>query len=107
MTTKPKTRKAPVADPIFALIAEHKAAENEWCRVDQRTGLGTQYEAAKRAWHRAGKRLARTKPTSAAGIGALISYVHRDIEGSLGGVVDWNMLALKTCAAALKRMEAA
>jgi hypothetical protein len=35
MTTKPETRKAPAAepDPIFALIAEHKALEKEWLRL--------------------------------------------------------------------------
>jgi hypothetical protein len=35
MTTKPKTRKAPAAetDPIFALIAEHKAREKELMRL--------------------------------------------------------------------------
>jgi hypothetical protein len=88
------------------LIATLTAAA-EW---DQRTGLtslSTQYEAAERAWHRAGTRLARTKPTTPAGAGALVSYVHRDIEGGLGGLADWHMPALKTCAAALKRMEAA
>ena len=33
MTTKPKTRKAPAADPIFAAIAEHKTREKEWLRL--------------------------------------------------------------------------
>jgi len=35
MTTNPKPRNAPAAepDPIFALIAEHKALEKEWLRL--------------------------------------------------------------------------
>jgi hypothetical protein len=32
MTTKPKTRKAPAADPIFAAIAEHKLLIKEFGR---------------------------------------------------------------------------
>jgi hypothetical protein len=47
MTTKPKTRKAPAADPIFALIKEHKAAEKERCRADEKRDLA-QPEAQKK-----------------------------------------------------------
>jgi hypothetical protein len=41
MATNPKTRKAPAADPIFALIAEHKTLIKELDRLEDnyRTGF--------------------------------------------------------------------
>jgi hypothetical protein len=45
--------------------------------------------------------MARTDPTTPAGAAALIAYTRRDI---VEGEVDWQMVALKTVAAALVRM---
>jgi hypothetical protein len=69
MTTKPKTRKAAPADPIFALIAAVKAAEKELYRCVENNGadVGNAWSA----WHTASMRLARTKPTTLAGAAAL------------------------------------
>jgi hypothetical protein len=132
MVTKPKTRKAPAADPIFAAIDEHKAiskelwgrlyyalteAEDEACIThgmrpsrsgdewDQRTGvkpLREQYERAQLAEDRAKRHLARTKPTTPAGAGALVAYIQRDLEDV--ELEDWHSAALKTVAVSLARM---
>jgi hypothetical protein len=50
-------------------------------------------------------RMARTKPTTPAGAAALIAYTRRDLMDA--PVPDWPMVALKTAASALARMEAA
>ena len=84
--------------------AAAKQAGVEW---DHRAGIAPlreQEERALAALKRAGMRMARTKPTTPAGAGALIAYTRRDI---IEGEVDWQMVALKTVAAALVRMEAA
>jgi hypothetical protein len=66
--------------------------------------LRKQYEAANRADDKAAMRMARTKPVSPAGAAALLAYLQRDIEKSLGSLADWHMIALKTAAGALARM---
>jgi hypothetical protein len=77
-------------------------AEREW---DQCTGvkpLREQYERAQLAEDRAKRHLARTKPTTPAGAGALVAYIQRDLEDvALEG---WHSAALKTVAASLARM---
>jgi hypothetical protein len=129
---KPNTRKAPADDPIFAAIAEHKAISKElWSRLyyalndaedkahethgmrpsrsgdewDQRTGIAPlreQYERGKLAEDRAKRHLARTKPTTPAGAGALVAYIQRDLEDV--ALEDWHSAALKTVAVSLARM---
>jgi hypothetical protein len=85
-----------------ARLATAERAGDEW---DQRTGvkpLREQYERAKLAEDRAKKHLARTKPTTPAGAGALVAYIQRDLEDvALEG---WHSAALKTVAASLARM---
>jgi len=73
----------------------------EW---DQRAGIAPlrkRYERAADAEHKAVMRVARTKPTTLAGEVALINYAGRDISGAA-----WQIVALKTAADALARMEA-
>ena len=66
MTPKPRTRKAPAADPIFALIAEHKpmtpagaAAMITYIRRDIDGGLGAIAEWHVTAWKTCAAALAR------------------------------------------------
>jgi hypothetical protein len=84
-----------------ARLATAERAGNEW---DQRTGIAPlreQYERGKLAEYRAKRHLARTKPTTPAGAGALVAYIQRDLEDALE---DWHWVALKTVAASLARM---
>jgi hypothetical protein len=83
-----------------------KAMMDEW---DRRVGIAPlreKYERALRAWHKAGMRMARTKPTTLAGAAALVNYARRDLVASKGSGSDWNLPALKTAADALTRMNA-
>jgi hypothetical protein len=87
--------------------AREAAAERAGVEWDHRVGIAPlreQYERANAAEHRAAMRMARTKPTTLADAAALIAYTRRDI---MEGEVGWQMVALKTVAAALVRMEAA
>jgi hypothetical protein len=73
-------------------------AGDEW---DQRTGVKPLREQLKRAGQaerRAAMRMARTKPTTSDGAITLINYARRDLSGG-----DWQLAALKTVAASLKR----
>ncbi len=74
----------------------------EW---DKRTGvapLRQRYERTRRAETAAGRRMAKTKPTTPAGAAALVNYVRHDIE--IGEGPGWHKIALATTAAALNRM---
>ena len=87
-----------------ARLAAGERAGVEW---DHRAGIAPlreQNERANAAERRAAMRMARTKPTTLAGAATLIAYTRRDI---IEGEVDWQMVALKTVAVALARMEAA
>jgi hypothetical protein len=78
-------------------------AEDDW---DERTGLAplrAALECAYDADDEAAMRLARTKPTTPAGAGALIQYVCRDDVGE----ADWHEVALNTVAEALVSIEEA
>ena len=107
MTTKPKTRKAPVAaiDPVFAAIAEHKVLTRESNRLEgscktarakaekrygkwERTPNPREWPGettvtpfyvrcnrAGRAERKAAMRMARTKPTTLAGVAAMITML--------------------------------
>jgi hypothetical protein len=84
------------------------AAERAGAEWDHRVGIAPlreQYERANVAERRAAMRMARTRPTTPAGAGAVITYARRDIEVGLGP--RWPMVALKTAASALARMGAA
>jgi hypothetical protein len=87
--------------------AREGAAERAGVEWDHRVGIAPlreQYERANIAERRAAMRMARTRPTTPAGAGAVITYARRDIEVGLGP--DWPIVALKTAASALARMEA-
>jgi hypothetical protein len=84
-----------------ARLAAAERAGPEW---DQRAGIAPlrkQHERASDADHKASMRVARTKPTTLAGEAALINYARRDLSGA-----DWQIVALKTAAVALARIEA-
>ena len=77
--------------------AAAKSAGIEW---DKRAGLAElrdEYERARRAEHSAAMRMARTRPTTPAGIAALITFTRRDMQS---GDTEWHMAALKTAASA-------
>jgi hypothetical protein len=88
-----------------ARLAAAECAGVEW---DHRAGIAPLREQDERAdadERRAAMRMARTKPTTPAGAAALVAYIRRDIEVGLGP--DWPIVALKTAASALARMDAA
>jgi len=85
------------------------AAAHAFAEWDKRAGIAPlrrQSERAEVAATRAALRMARTKPTTPAGAGALLSYLHRDVGISLGSLAAWHMPAIRTVAIALIRMEA-
>jgi hypothetical protein len=85
------------------------AAERAGVEWDHRVGLASlreQVESADSAERKAAMRLARTKPMTPAGAGALIAYVLQR-ERMYGGFEGWEIRALKTVAGALAKMEAA
>ena len=136
MTTKPKTRKAPAPDPVFAAIAEHKALIKESARLEKSyriardkaekkygewimapkcgewpglaivSPLYDRWNSAEYAEHKAAIRMARTKPTTLAGVGAMIACIRREVARGSDDVGDWLPTSLKTVGAALARMAA-
>ena len=87
-----------------ARLADAKRAGGEW---DRRTGIAplrNQCELASRAENEAAMRMARMKPTTPAGAGALIDLIRRELVDSEPS--DWMMTALETAAAALAEMRA-
>ncbi|MGB6325831.1 MAG: hypothetical protein WBG11_08665, partial [Methylocella sp.] len=87
-----------------ARLAAAERAGVEWDHRAGITPLREQADRASAAERRAAMRMARTKPATLAGAAALIAYTRRDI---MEGEVDWQMVALKTVAVTLTRMEAA
>jgi hypothetical protein len=88
--------------------AREAAAARAGVEWDHRVGitlLRKQYERANAAERRAAMRMARTKPTTLAGAAALVAYTRRDLMDAPDPV--WPMVALKTVASALTRIEPA
>jgi hypothetical protein len=125
-------------DPVFAAIGEHKALTRESsrleksCRIAQDkaekrygkwertpnprewpgettvTPFYVRCNRAGRAERKAAMRMARTKPTTLAGVAAMITHARREIKmGSEEDWEDWVPTALKTIADALGRKVAA
>ena len=107
MTSSRRASKPNVARPYAQDgKARWRAAEQAGVEWDHRAGIAPlreQYERAAKAERKAAMRMARTKPTTLAAAAALIAYTRRDI---MEGKVDWQIVALKTVASALARMEA-
>jgi hypothetical protein len=82
------------------------AAEYEGIAWDQLTGIAPlreQFERAQSAEDRAAARMARTKPTTTAGVSALITYIWNDVKDDLDSM-NWSTPALKTAAVSLAQM---
>jgi hypothetical protein len=82
------------------------AAEYECIAWEQLTGvapLREQFERAQSAEDRAASRMAHTKPTTTAGIGALITYIWNEAKDDLNSW-DWSTIALKTAVVSLAQM---
>jgi hypothetical protein len=98
------------ADPIFAAIDAHKAITRQLLRIENKldkagdlvgiASLRKQLDADQKAI----MRVAKTRPTTLAGVGALVAYVRRDM---MGPRPDWKEIALKTVAGALAKMRIA
>jgi hypothetical protein len=85
--------------------ARKAAAERAGRKWDKQTGvapLRQEFERTCAAEAAAGMRMAKTKPRSPAGAGALVAYARADIE--IGTGPEWQLPALATAAAALERM---
>jgi hypothetical protein len=61
----------PADDPIFAVIAEHKAAINAWVSINDDEASGKALEHERDVFHR----LFRTVPTTTAGVAAWLTYL--------------------------------
>ena len=104
---QPGANRKQVEKEFLDAKAREAAAERAGVEWDQREGIAPlreQEERANAAECRAAMRMARTRPMTPAGAAALITYTRRDI---IEGEVEWQMVALKTVAAALVRMETA
>jgi hypothetical protein len=118
-------------DPIFAAIAEHKMLIKGSNRLEKSCGtardkakkrygewirapnprewpgeaivkpLYDRWNRAARAERKAAMRMARTKPTTAAGAAAMLTHARREINRDSESAEDWVTIALKTVAAAL------
>jgi hypothetical protein len=85
------------------------AGEYEGIAWDHRTGIASmreQYEKALAANEKAAARMARTKPTTPAGAGALVAYIWSDIKEEID-LRNWSTIALKTVAVSLAQMNRA
>ncbi|HXN89408.1 MAG TPA: hypothetical protein VN890_08660 [Methylocella sp.] len=87
------------------MLAAAERAAVEWDHHAGITPLREQDERARAAESRAAMRMAWTKPTTLAGAAALIAYTRYELIYIADS--DWPVVALKTVAAALARMEAA
>jgi hypothetical protein len=82
------------------------ASEYEAIAWDHRAGtvaLRNQYELARKAEDRAANKVARTKPTTPAGVATLIDYIRRDIKDE---IYSWPLISLRTASTALAGMKA-
>ena len=100
MTTKPKTRKAPAADPIFALIEKHRAV----LALRDSLGLATEdgnpeYEEADDVELRLWRKLVKTTPKTLTGLAAFAKCVD-----SYSGGDDEACQAISTIAKALRSL---
>jgi hypothetical protein len=126
-----KAAPAKSIDPIFATIAEHKRLLRNFMRcrdifeaarsqAEKKHGkrlegmplamaasadtepLWDQFDRADHAARKGGKRLARTKPTTLAGVAALAAYLHRNYTDEINE--DWAEVSFKVVASVLTRM---
>jgi hypothetical protein len=106
-------------DPIFAAITAHRAAIRKQClafnkaeaaeiaaRDTKEASLAKRYHQAEKehvlaegAEKKAERQLLRTKPTTAAGVAALLKYALRDVDDVMPG--GWAYEALKSVTALL------
>jgi hypothetical protein len=105
-----RTRTSAADDPAFAAIDRHQKLDGIWldrCRGEE-DGLAKECEVdrAADAAERAAWRMARTKPTTAAGAAELLTYI---TTGPITGLFElgethWHETAFRTCAEALARI---
>jgi hypothetical protein len=85
-------------------------SEDDWPGQAITDPFYDRWNSADRAERKAAMRMARTKPTTLAGLAAMIDHIQREVSAGSDNVEDWLPNALKTAAAvadALGRMEAA
>jgi hypothetical protein len=93
-------------DPIFAAIGNRKKLDRAWLDLEradtrQRDAGRAHTAAEKAAW-----KMARTKPTTAAGASELLTYITtRPLTGLFElGETDWHETAFRTAVAALAKI---
>jgi hypothetical protein len=95
---------ATVEQEYLAAKASLQAKKDGAAAWDVRAGLATgrkEVDRAIEAEHQCAERLSRTKPTTPAGVAALIQHV---IDDEICAEIDWHMTALDTAVAALNKM---
>jgi hypothetical protein len=108
LLSQPAADREQVEKEYLHAKARLTAAERAGVEWDHRAGIAPlrkQYEHAKATEGRAAMRMARTKPTTLAGAAALIAYTRRELIDIADSA--WPVVALKTAASALARMDAA
>jgi hypothetical protein len=91
----------------LAAKASLQAKKDGAAAWDVRAGLATERKEVDRAIeaeHQCAERLSRTKPTTPAGVAALIQHV---IDDEICAEIEWHMTALDTAVDALNSMNAA
>jgi hypothetical protein len=81
-------------------------SEDDWPGQAITDPFYDRWNLADRAERKAAMRMARTEPTTLAGIAAMIDHIQREIAAG-SDMEDWLPTSLKTAASALGRMEAA
>lgn len=109
-TKKISTPARPKADPIFAAIENHRKLDRTFLDLwrAQEAGLAKRREVdrASEAADNAAWKLARTKPTTAAGAAAMLAYIatHNGTGLFELGEMPWHEDAFRAVTAALARM---
>jgi hypothetical protein len=94
----PAVAAIPEVDPVHSAIEIYKRQLAEFNRLD-----GVLDKLARSEEEAAAERLAKLRPTTPAGAGALVAYVCSDIGEDID--VDWHLVALTTAADALATID--
>lgn len=104
--TAPLPPARPIVDPIFAAIENHKRFDRAWLDLEASLngeGVGAVKQRAHDAAENAAWEMARTKPSTAAGASALLTYI---ATGPITGLFElgetqWHETAFRTVVASL------
>ena len=112
-TTKKKSKAAPrKGDPIFAALENHKKRDRAWLDLEHarearpRTIKRRDVDRACDTAEKAALKVARTRPTTVAGVAALLTYITTEpVTGMFElGETQWHEAAFRTVTASLAKI---